>query len=128
MNKSNPLVDKSEKLALDIIDLTRILMRREKEYVLSKQLVRSGTSIGANIAEAQFASSKKDFAAKLFIALKEARETHYWINLLQKSNYIKINDSYQLLQQVTELIKILIASIKTTQKWLYIIHYSLFIR
>lgn len=116
MKTTNPLVEKSEQLALDIINLGKILMKDKKEYVLSKQIIRSGTSIGANIAEAQHAESRKDFASKLSISLKEARETRYWLSLLSRSEYIADVQAERFDKQAVEIMKILIASIKTAKQ------------
>jgi four helix bundle protein len=86
-NKDNIIVKKSYAFALEVINLYKFLIER-KEFVMSKQILRSGTSIGANIHEAVAGESKKDFIHKLSIAVKEARETSYWLNLLKDSSYI----------------------------------------
>src|SRR5216683_662577 len=86
--KENALRDKSYKFALRIVNAYKHVVSEKKEYVLSKQLVRSGTSIGANVAEANQAQSRPDFISKLSIALKEAVETEYWLNLLRDSEYL----------------------------------------
>jgi len=86
--KENIIADKTFKFALRIIDVYKELVNSKKEYVLSKQLLRAGTSIGANVNEAIEAQSKADFIHKLSIALKEARETEYWIKLLISSDYL----------------------------------------
>ena len=86
--KPNPLADKSYVFALKIVEVYKTLISTKKEYVLSKQLLRSGTSIGANIAEANGAISKADFSAKISIAYKESLETKYWLNLLRDADYI----------------------------------------
>ena len=103
---------KSFGFALEIISLYKQLSA-EKEYVLSKQLLRSGTSIGANIEEAVAAQSRRDFLAKMSIASKEARETRYWLVLLQKSKLTKL-DLKPAIVQVEELIRILTSIVKTT--------------
>ena len=90
-------------------------MKKKKEFVLSKQMLRSGTSIGANIEEAIGGQSKKDFFAKLTIAYKEARETHYWIRLLTDTDYLTKEQSESLLNDVEELHRI-IGSIQKTMK------------
>ncbi len=91
------------------------MSEQKKEYVLSKQLLRSGTSIGANLREAEYAQSKPDFIHKLSIALKEANGTGYWLSLLFDSNFI-LKDSYDSIsEKCTELIKIIIASIDTAK-------------
>ncbi|MGL5891876.1 MAG: four helix bundle protein [Bacteroidia bacterium] len=89
--------------------------KAQNEYVLSKQLLRSGTSIGANVEEAEAAYSKKEFAAKMSIALKEARETRYWLKLIDHTKVIRIETEH-LLREIGEIIKILTAIIKTTQE------------
>jgi len=104
---------KSFCFALEIIDLYRDL-QAHKEYVLSKQLLRSGTSIGANVEEATAAQSRRDFVAKMAIAAKEARETKYWLQLLQESQLAPINLTNEI-AKADELIKILTAIIKATK-------------
>ena len=104
--KENIIKDKSYKFALRIIKLYKYLIRDKKEYVLSKQILRSGTSIGANIEEAIGGYSEKDFVAKLSVAYKEARETKYWINLLIDSNYLEHKFADSLLKDCEEICKI----------------------
>ena len=118
LNKPNIVLDKSYAFALLIIELYKFLTKEQKEYILSKQLLRSGTSIGANTTEAQAAISKKDFIAKLSIASKEARETEYWLRLLADSKYIDRNkpSTVLLFSEVESLIKLLTKIIKTSQK------------
>ena len=113
MNNGNIILEKSFNFALTIIELYKIL-QQNREFVLSKQLLRSATSIGANVEEATAASTKKDFAYKMTLSSKEARETRYWLKLLDKSQIVEINYS-KYLEDVTELIKILTAIVKTTQ-------------
>jgi four helix bundle protein len=117
LKKSNPIVDKSFSFAVKIVDICRYLQQDKKEYVLSKQLLRSGTSIGANVNEAQAAQSKKDFIAKMAISSKEARETKYWLELLIETNYLSKNDgkARNMVNENIELIKILTSIIKTSQ-------------
>ena len=117
-NQPNVVLDKSYAFALQIVKLYKYLSQEKKEYILSKQLLRSGTSIGANTTEAQAAISKKDFIAKLSIASKEARETQYWLKLLADSNYINKDKPSTLLlfTEVESLIKLLTKIIKTSQK------------
>ncbi|HET7623965.1 MAG TPA: four helix bundle protein [Verrucomicrobiae bacterium] len=104
--------EKSFHFALEIIELYKKL-QAEREYVLSKQLLRSGTSIGANVEEALAGQSRKDFLSKMSVASKEAPETRYWLSLLQKSNLTKVElDS--AIQNNTELIRILTSIVKTT--------------
>ncbi len=109
----NILKDKSFQFSLEIISLYKYLTQVKKEYILSKQLLRSGTSIGANIEEALVSQSKKEFIAKLNISLKEAHETHYWLRLLKESGYIGKDN---LILKSEELFKLLTSIIKTTKK------------
>ena len=109
--KENIVVEKSYQFALKVIKLYQIL-QEQREFVLSKQVLRSGTSIGANIQEATAACSRKDFHSKMSIASKEARETHYWLRLLQDSKIGKI-DYQDYLNEAKELIAILSAIVKT---------------
>jgi four helix bundle protein len=111
----NIIYNKSFNLALDIIDLYKYLCTYKKEYILSKQILRSGTSIGANISEALFAQTKRDFISKMHIALKETSETIYWINLLSRSSYIDENKTSRFLNSLDEISRIL-RSIITTSK------------
>jgi four helix bundle protein len=111
----NILKEKSYAFAVEIVKLTQILVSNEKEYVISKQLLRSGTAIGALIREAEFAQSKKDFISKMSIGLKEANETLYWIDLIKDTGYIDITIYKQLSSDVKELVAMLVSSIKTTK-------------
>ena len=114
--KTNALRDKSYQFALRIVKAYRHIVAESKEYVLSKQLLRAGTSIGANIAEANQAQSRPDFISKLGISLKEAVETEYWLTLLRDSDYLTDAQSESLLSDCRELIRILTSSIKTTKQ------------
>ena len=109
------LVVKSYAFAVRIVNLVQFLRKEKSEYVLSKQVLRSGTAIGALIREAEFAQSKSDFVHKLSIALKEANETDYWICLLKDTNYISVSEYESLASDCSELIYILISSIKTVK-------------
>lgn len=115
MRSKSIIKQKSVAFALRIIKAFRFLKEQKGEYVMSKQLLRSGTAIGALIREAEFAESKKDFIHKLHISLKEANETDYWLTLLHESDYI--NDiAFQSIQaDCTELIKLLTSIIKTSK-------------
>ena len=113
--KENIIQDKSYKFALRIIKLFIYLKEEKNEYVLSKQVLRSGTSIGANIEEGIGAQTKKDFISKFSIAYKEARETHYWIRLLKDSGFIDLKMSQSILEDCEELMKI-ISKIQITSK------------
>ena len=112
--KNNILREKSYAFALRIIKLYNFL-KNKNEYVLSKQILRSGTSIGALIREAEYAQSKADFINKLNIALKEANETEYWLNLLKDSNLITFESFKSIEPDIKELLKLLISSIKTAK-------------
>lgn len=113
--KENIIQTKSYEFALKIVKLHRVLVENKKEFVLSKQLLRSGTSIGANIEEAIGGQSEKDFYAKLTISYKEARETKYWIRLLNDSEYLDNEIAIDFLIDVEELLRI-IGSIQKTLK------------
>ena len=106
---------KSIAFAARIIKLNQYLVQSKKESVISKQIVRSGTSIGANINEANYGHSRADFISKLHIALKETAETEYWLRLLQMSEYINGELSASLLQDCLEIKRILVASINTAK-------------
>jgi len=109
------IVTKSYSFAIDVVMLYKKLVEKN-EFILSKQLLRCGTSIGANVNEAISAESKKDFVHKLGIALKEARETVYWLKLLKDSNYL-IQDAFEMnISKCSELIKILSSIILTTKQ------------
>ena len=114
--KENILIDKSILFAARIVKLNQYLIKIKKETIISKQIVRSGTSIGANINEANYGQSKADFISKMHIALKETAETEYWIKLLYKSEYIDEKSSISLLTDCLELKRILIASINTANQ------------
>lgn len=113
--KENILIDKSIDFGARIVKLHRYLIKTKREAVLSKQILRSGTSIGANINEAQYGNSKADFIAKLHIALKETAETEYWLHILEKSDYLDGNMASSLLNDCLEIKRILIASINTAK-------------
>ena len=110
------ILRKSYAFALGIVKVCKELQRDKKEYILSKQLLRAGTSVGANVNEAISAQSKRDFVHKLSIALKEAMETGYWINLLRDSNYLPNNSFAELNKECNEIVKILSSIILTTKQ------------
>ena len=114
--KSNILKEKAFVFALDVIHLYKNVCDSKKEFVLSKQFLRSGTSIGANISEAEYAESKLDFIHKLAIALKEANETKYWLELLYLSGYIDQMSFDTIQPRVIEQIKLLTSIINTSKK------------
>lgn len=111
----NVLKSKSMEFSVSIVLLYKHLKKEMKETTMSNQILRSGTSIGANINEANFAETKKDFIHKLSISLKECSETIYWIELLQKTEFIKDNLAASLNKDAIEIRRILISSIKTTK-------------
>ena len=114
--RDNILIDKSITFASRIIKLNQYLVKDKKENIISKQIVRSGTSIGANINEANYGQSKADFISKLHIALKETAETEYWIKLLQLSEYISEEMANSLLNDCLDIKRILISSINTAKE------------
>lgn len=109
----NIVKDKSEKFAIRIVNLYKYLSESKKEKILSKQILRSGTSIGANLAEAECAISKNDFLAKIYIAFKESSETQYWLKLLKNTDYITNQEFDSLFADCNEITKILVKTIKT---------------
>ncbi|HZH86252.1 MAG TPA: four helix bundle protein [Brumimicrobium sp.] len=114
--KSNPLKEKSYAFAIKIVRLSQDLVSNRKEYVLSKQVLRSGTAIGALIREGEFAASKADFINKFTVSLKEANETEFWLMLLKDTDYIDHESFIELHSQCKELISMLVSSIKTTKQ------------
>ena len=108
--------DKSFFFAIRIVILCKLLRNDRTEYVLSKQLLRSGTSIGANIAEAQDAQSKADFLSKLSISLKETNETLYWLRLLAATDYLTQNEYESVYKDCDEIKRILVSGIKTLKE------------
>ena len=115
MKKDNIIETKSFDFALRIVKLYKYLTVEKKEYILSKQILRSGTSVGANIAEGVEGQSKKDFISKLSIALKEANETKYWLRLLIASDYIENRVGEDLINDLQEIIRILTAILKKSR-------------
>ena len=111
--KKNPILEKSFQFSLKIIELYKFLTEK-KEFIISKQLLRCGTSIGANVNESIAAQTKKDFITKMSIASKETRETKYWIMLLQESQFVK-KDFKEYLVDIEEIIRILTSIVKTSQ-------------
>lgn len=117
MKQENVILDKSFLFAVKVIKLYRRLCDDKKEYIISKQLLRSATSIGANINEAQAAQSKSDFISKMCIASKEARETKYWLELLMATDLLDKNEVFvaNLMCEIDEIIRMLTAIVKTSQ-------------
>lgn len=116
MNQESTIKKKSYDFALRVIKAYKYLTVEQREFVLSKQMLRSGTSIGAQIRESEYAQSKADFIHKLSIALKEANETEYWLNLLKDSSYIDETSYNSVSTDCVELIKMLTAIIKTSKQ------------
>ena len=112
----NIVEEKSFRFAVRIVNLCRHLADTKKEYVLSKQVLRSGTSIGANIAESQNAQSRADFLSKLEIALKEVSETKYWLRLLKETDYLSAMEFESIYPECVELEKLLVSIVKSTKK------------
>ncbi len=113
--KNNVIKEKSFSFALEIVAVYNFLCFEKKEFVLSKQLLRSGTSIGANVREAEHAESKADFIHKLSIALKEANETEYWLDLLFEAKYINNIEFQKIKPKITEILKLLISIISSSK-------------
>lgn len=109
------IYEKAFNFAIRTVELYKYLCNEKNEYVLPNQILRSGTSIGANIYEAVYASSKKDFLMKMNIALKEASETNYWLELLKTAEFLDENVSEVLIQNCKEIIKLLSSIVKTTK-------------
>lgn len=114
--KESLVYTKAFKFAINIVNMYKYLSRQQNEYILSKQILRSGTSIGANIREALQASSNRDFLMKMNIALKEASETNYWLELLKATDYLDVKVSESLISDCNELNKILASIVKTTKE------------
>jgi len=112
---ANIIEEKSFAFAIRIVNLYKHLNEVKKEFVLSKQLLRSGTSIGANVAEAEQAQSTPDFVSKMSIALKEASETKYWIRLLASTRYLTEDEAVSILNDCVEIEKILVSIIKSSK-------------
>ena len=111
----NVILLKSKRFAIDIINLYKDLSSKQKEYILSKQLLRAGASIGANVKEAQNAQSKADFLSKMSIALKEADETEYWLELLYETDYINKDLFEQIRGKCSEITRILTSIVKNSK-------------
>lgn len=112
---NNNIQDKSFQFAIRIVNLCKQLRLERHEYILSNQLMKSGTSIGANVSEAQNAQSRADFLSKLNIALKEASESKYWIRLIHATEYLSEQEFQSIYADCVELEKILVASVKSTK-------------
>ena len=112
----NAIEEKSFEFAVRIVNLSKYIRRKDKEYVLTKQLLRCGTSIGANVSEAQRAQSRADFYSKMSIALKETNETCYWLRLLYRTEYISKMEFESMRKDTDELLRILVAICKTASE------------
>lgn len=112
----NIIENKSFEFAVRIVNLRKFLVREKNEYILSKQLMRSGTSIGANVSEAQRAQSKADFVSKMSIALKEANETNYWLKLLYRTDYIDEKQFGSMVGDLDEISSILVSICNTSKQ------------
>ena len=113
--KENVVKDKSFAFAVRIVNLYKFLKEEKKENILSRQILRSGTSIGANIEEADGGISKADFSSKISIAYKEAKETHYWLRLLNETGYIDQTSFDSIINDCNEICKLLFSILKTTR-------------
>lgn len=116
----SPLKDKSYAFAIRIVKLSQFLQAEKKEYVLSKQVLRSGTAVGALIREAEFGQSKRDFVSKMSISLKEANETEYWLSILKDTDYLEQKLFESMQADCKELIAMLVSTVKTAKqrgKW-----------
>ena len=114
--KDNIVFDKSKKFAIRVVKLYKYLCDEKKEFVLSKQLLRSGTSIGANISEANCSISKKEFLSKMYIAFKECAESKYWLDLLSDTDYLTQTEYDSIMNDCTEIQKLLSSITKTTRE------------
>ncbi|MBI2418975.1 MAG: four helix bundle protein [Ignavibacteriales bacterium] len=115
MKANNAILEKSYKFSLRIIKLHQYLIKNKTAYIIANQVLRCGTSIGANCEEGNSGQSRKDFIAKLFISFKEAKETHYWLRLLRDSEMLDAKLSESLITDCDELIKLLTSILKTTR-------------
>ncbi len=115
-SESSPLRDKSYGFAIRIVKLSQFLQQDKKEYVLSKQVLRSGTAVGALIREAEFGQSRADFVNKMSISLKEANETEYWLSLLKDTAFISEEQFLSIQPECKELIAMLVSTVKTSKR------------
>lgn len=112
----SPLKIKSRNFGIRIIKMYNYIKKEKKEFILTSQILRSGTSIGANLAESEYGSSKKDFLSKVYIALKECSETLYWLDLLHETDYLTDKQFESMYNDCLELLKMLKATTKTTSE------------
>ena len=116
MEKESTIYEKSMDFAVRIVKLSNHLQKTKREHVLSKQLLRSGTSIGANVREAKYGQSRNDFLSKMSIALKEASETEYRLELLERTEYLTTEEYESIRRDCSEIAKLLTSIVKTTRK------------
>ena len=116
LKKDNVIKTKSFLFAIRIVNLFKFLTQDKKEFVISKQLLRSGTGVGALVRESEHAESKADFIHKLSIALKEANETEYWLDLLKETGYLSESEYLSIQDNIKEILKLLVSIIKTTKQ------------
>ena len=109
-------LEKSRKFAIRIYKLYKFLCEEKREYILARQILRSGTSVGANLAEAQYAISKKEFLAKATISLKECAETEYWLDLLKETKHLSQSEYESIMKDCKDILYMLIATSKTLTK------------
>ena len=114
--KESIIEEKTMAFSIRIINLYKFLNRTKKEYIVSKQILRAGTSIGANLAEAECAISRKDFLSKIYISFKECAETKYWLKLLKNTEYISQNEYASIIKDCDEIYRILASITKTTKE------------
>ncbi len=114
--KPNIIKEKSFDFAVDIVNLYKTLAYNEKEFVMSRQLLKSGTSIGANVREAEFAQSKPDFTNKMSISLKEANETDYWLDLLHATDFLKKDEFESYKAKSQEMLRLLVSIVKSSKE------------
>ena len=112
----NLVLDKSRKFAIRVYNLYKYLCEEKREYVLTKQILRSGTSIGANLSEAQYAVSRKEFLFKTTISLKECAETEYWLDLLKDTNVLSQAEYDDLIKECKDILHILVSVVRTTKQ------------
>lgn len=113
--KENVIKSKSFDFAVEIVNLYKDLANNKKEYVMSRQLLKSATSIGANVREAEFAQSKADFTNKMSISLKEANETDYWIDLLHATDYLNLETFEKYKPKTQEMLRLLVSIVKSSK-------------
>ncbi|WP_178990625.1 four helix bundle protein [Winogradskyella schleiferi] len=114
--KPNIIKEKSFDFAVNIVNLYKDLAYNKKEFVMSRQLLKSGTSIGANVREAEFAQSKLDFISKMSISLKEANETDYWLDLLHATEFLSEDEFDKFKPKSQEMLRLLVSIVKTSKE------------